>query len=685
MNTTSKNTTTATTGLRRNNVTGPGGRDHRGQAAPAPLPARDRAPPRHLAPDHAFRARPAAVRGRRRVTGPTPALTRPASAPPPTAPRHVESLVTLRAVSTSPLNVDGVADRVEDDSDEEYYRAQAAADTHPSLRPATRAWLSALAPRSKSYDGASSASSPARGPSHRRSVSASAPLLAAVGTPPDVTEPVRPPSRPRLKAWRSEQSLRDATAHATEQAKVAAQPLADYQAYLQALSASGPQGALADHRQIPDNVLDVAAEVIHGYCRRIADDQSSRSRDAPSSPTSPASRRKRQRKLLSPWSSSVDSLFPDLTQPARTNSIDSTASTKARQADLDAARRSVHFMRRTLRAAGISSSSFLLALYYIDQLRRGLRDRVESAEAPDDDLPPTWDVHDDELPPTPDAIPSPMASPWPLLMRQVPGSMARKRAQSPLVARWGTQSPLIARWRARSASPPPPPVPPLPPPSLAAPLGRRHHRRDDEPLNEYTARASAGDRSRVTSSSTLHVDTSLAALAVPPRPTTPTMLSPTAPDPAATIHWTPPTLFLGALIVAEKMLFDRIYRNADWAVFTRFATRDINRFERAFLSATDWRVAVPPPDAFHAFLRKLQARVVVAKLQRTGGVPTYFDVAVLMGVVWDAVVEGVNFARRRREWRAVVMAVVVAVVAIAIGQMLAGGRTAEESLIGPTG
>ncbi|KNE64246.1 hypothetical protein AMAG_09283 [Allomyces macrogynus ATCC 38327] len=678
MSTASKNAATATTGSRRSNIPGPGGRELRGQAAPAPPPARGRVPPRHLAPDHALRARPA-VRGRRRVTGSTPAPIRPASAPPPIALRHVESLVTLRAVSTSPINVDGVADGVDDDSDEEYYRAQAAAETHPSLRPATRAWLSALAPRSKSYDGASSTSSPARGPGHRRSLSASAPLLAEVGAPPDVTEPARPPSRPRLKAWRSEQSLRDATAHATEQAKVAAQPLADYQAYLQALSASGPQAALADHRQIPDNVLDVAAEVVHGYCRRIADDQASRSRDAPNSPTFPTSRRMRQRKRdllrdLSPWPSSTDTMFPDLTLPARTNSTDSTASTKARQADLDAARRSVHFMRRTLRAAGISSSSFLLALYYIDQLHRGLRDRVEPTAA-SDDLPGAWD--DDELPPTPDAIPSPMASPWPLLMRQVPGSMSRKRAQSPLVARWGTQSPLIARWRARSASPPPPPVPPLPPPPPAAPLARRHHRRDDEPLNEYTARASAGDRSRAASTN-LHVDTSLDALAVP-RPATPTMLSPTAPDPAATIHWTPPTLFLGALIVAEKMLFDRIYRNADWAVFTRFATRDINRFERAFLSATDWRVAVPPPDAFHAFLRKLQARVVIAKLQRTGGVPTYFDVAVLMGVVWDAVVEGVNFARRRQEWRAVVMAVVVAVVAVAAAQLVVDRRTPAET------
>jgi hypothetical protein len=95
------------------------------------------------------------------------------------------------------------------------------------------------------------------------------------------------------------------------------------------------------------------------------------------------------------------------------------------------------------------------------------------------------------------------------------------------------------------------------------------------------------------------------------------------------IKWTPSSLLVGSLIVAEKALWDQIWRSTDWALFTRiFTTKKINQFEAQFLYLRGWSVSPPTTSEFRNWLLRLQVHLVIQKLQ-SGFTLTYFDVGVL--------------------------------------------------------
>ncbi|KAI9183585.1 hypothetical protein H9P43_004503 [Blastocladiella emersonii ATCC 22665] len=472
---------------------------------------------------------------------------------------------------------------------------------------------------------------------------------------PDGRRPahLRAPDRSRAA---SVQSVRDRARSDRERAQRLAQPLEDYLQYLDELRAAasrvGGTGYMHDHRSIPENVLDLAASLIHSCCEAVANAAAHAAKGRGGNHLHHATH------------------------------AGAAAGAKRRPDD---PARSIAFMRRTLAAADVSTSSFLLAIYYIDQMRKR-----QEALAP----PPT--PSSAAAPATPLAL---AANPAPTLRRSNSRSRSLSRSRpgspAPSATGFGSNGNLFASPSSAPTSAASSPTRSLfSIPSMAvsaatsavsAAVSSAADPLDSLATAAVTAVVRAAMQQRTPASSPylspltpplpLHLDavvtpayappvpplpaapstlprlliTTTAATSVPRGPTTPTnstspyahppapppptpladLISPTSPESGAA--WTPASLFIAALMVADKMLFDSIYRNADWAVLTPFSLRDINRAERAFLAAAGWQLRVPDASELERFVLQLQTRVVRARWARGMGL-TYFD----LGVIWRA-------------------------------------------------
>ncbi|KAG0237996.1 hypothetical protein BGW41_008261 [Actinomortierella wolfii] len=81
--------------------------------------------------------------------------------------------------------------------------------------------------------------------------------------------------------------------------------------------------------------------------------------------------------------------------------------------------------------------------------------------------------------------------------------------------------------------------------------------------------------------------------------------------------WSSISLFLAAVICADKYLFDATFTNSEWADFTRgmYTNLEINELERRFLSQLQYKMYVSEPE-FDGFLSYIE---VVLQLQQVWG------------------------------------------------------------------
>ncbi|KAG0270255.1 Cyclin-dependent protein kinase [Actinomortierella ambigua] len=89
--------------------------------------------------------------------------------------------------------------------------------------------------------------------------------------------------------------------------------------------------------------------------------------------------------------------------------------------------------------------------------------------------------------------------------------------------------------------------------------------------------------------------------------------------------WSSISLFLVAVICADKYLFDATFTNGEWADFTRgmYTTAEINELERRFLGRLQYRMYVSEPE-FDGFLSYLE---VVLQLQQVWGRGFWVDLS----------------------------------------------------------
>ncbi|KAJ8661631.1 hypothetical protein O0I10_002438 [Lichtheimia ornata] len=77
--------------------------------------------------------------------------------------------------------------------------------------------------------------------------------------------------------------------------------------------------------------------------------------------------------------------------------------------------------------------------------------------------------------------------------------------------------------------------------------------------------------------------------------------------------WSTRDLFIAGIVVADKFLADVCWTNADWVINTNYAYQlnDINRLERRFLRALNYRLYVPSQAYMH-FCSFLEFRLIAA-------------------------------------------------------------------------
>ncbi|KAI9221768.1 hypothetical protein BC828DRAFT_404632 [Blastocladiella britannica] len=226
----------------------------------------------------------------------------------------------------------------------------------------------------------------------------------------------------------------------------------------------------------------------------------------------------------------------------------------------------------------------------------------------------------------------------------VPGSMPNLSADSPLMASAETVPPLPALPRLETG-------------------GRLMHRGSMPLLLSQPQHPGASRSVPTTPTRTSSLDALLLPPPPLPRPTSaphthsnqsmaPSPLPATVPVdlivPAPPTPWPYPaaSLFLAALVVAEKILHDQVYRSADWALFAGPgsgalppATPDVPplvalaRIEAAFLARIGFQLAVPPPATWRAWVESVQLSIVKSRLAVVGAVPSFFDMAVVASAV----------------------------------------------------
>ncbi|KAF9949314.1 Cyclin-dependent protein kinase [Mortierella alpina] len=95
--------------------------------------------------------------------------------------------------------------------------------------------------------------------------------------------------------------------------------------------------------------------------------------------------------------------------------------------------------------------------------------------------------------------------------------------------------------------------------------------------------------------------------------------------------WSSISLFLTAVICADKYLFDATYSNAEWAEFTKgqYTTRTLNDLERRFLGHLQYKLYVSEPE-FDGFLSYLEVVLALKQVWGRGLITfSYSDVRIL--------------------------------------------------------
>ncbi|KAF9282657.1 hypothetical protein BGZ68_005840 [Mortierella alpina] len=95
--------------------------------------------------------------------------------------------------------------------------------------------------------------------------------------------------------------------------------------------------------------------------------------------------------------------------------------------------------------------------------------------------------------------------------------------------------------------------------------------------------------------------------------------------------WCSISLFLTAVICADKYLFDATYSNAEWADFTKgqYTTRTLNDLERRFLGHLQYKLYVSEPE-FDGFLSYLEVVLALKQVWGRGLITfSYSDVRIL--------------------------------------------------------
>ncbi|KAG0287051.1 Cyclin-dependent protein kinase [Linnemannia gamsii] len=95
--------------------------------------------------------------------------------------------------------------------------------------------------------------------------------------------------------------------------------------------------------------------------------------------------------------------------------------------------------------------------------------------------------------------------------------------------------------------------------------------------------------------------------------------------------WSSITLFLVAVICADKYLFDATFSNAEWADFTKgqYTTPELNDLERRFLGHLQYKLYVSEPE-FDGFLQYLEVILALKQVWGRGLIAfSYSDVRIL--------------------------------------------------------
>ncbi|KAF9922448.1 hypothetical protein FBU30_007419, partial [Linnemannia zychae] len=95
--------------------------------------------------------------------------------------------------------------------------------------------------------------------------------------------------------------------------------------------------------------------------------------------------------------------------------------------------------------------------------------------------------------------------------------------------------------------------------------------------------------------------------------------------------WSSITLFLVAVISADKYLFDATFSNAEWADFTKgqYTNQELNNFERRFLNHLQYNLYVSEPE-FDGFLSYLEVILALKQVWGRGLIAfSYSDVRIL--------------------------------------------------------
>ncbi|KAK5816234.1 hypothetical protein F5H01DRAFT_379886 [Linnemannia elongata] len=95
--------------------------------------------------------------------------------------------------------------------------------------------------------------------------------------------------------------------------------------------------------------------------------------------------------------------------------------------------------------------------------------------------------------------------------------------------------------------------------------------------------------------------------------------------------WSSITLFLVAVICADKYLFDATFSNAEWADFTKghYTTQALNDLERRFLGHLQYKLYVSEPE-FDGFLQYLEVILALKQVWGRGLIAfSYSDVRIL--------------------------------------------------------
>ncbi|KAF8985012.1 Cyclin-dependent protein kinase [Entomortierella lignicola] len=109
--------------------------------------------------------------------------------------------------------------------------------------------------------------------------------------------------------------------------------------------------------------------------------------------------------------------------------------------------------------------------------------------------------------------------------------------------------------------------------------------------------------------------------------------------------WSSISLFLVAVICADKYLFDATYSNAEWAEFIKgqYTTMELNDLERRFLGHLQYKLYVSEPE-FDGFLSYLEVILALNQVWGRGLITfSYSDVRILTQQLMPAYADRLQF------------------------------------------